>query len=291
MPKKSGLATQREIEIGRRVQQAREYINWPQPAFAAELDISRDRLASFEYGRTPVRYAVGYRLCSIFDINPEWLANGTGDMKSSQVLPNLPLPDLFAPKSMFSRIYDETKAGKVSQLKKKPAKGAAGHAEGEEDLIPNFDATTHIVRGLTDLLAKEKFRSPLERQEFALEITSYARDLALRLRRDKTRERAWAVSGRRGGAGKPIDLASIPARNAKMVVQLRDGIKRLEVEIGKLDAAMKSLNPVAINPARLPRPEALEVVRLEDAVEKIARQIEEAERKIKVLMARRETAA
>jgi transcriptional regulator with XRE-family HTH domain len=287
MPKKSGLATQREMEIGRRVQQAREYINWPQPAFAAELDISRDRLASFEYGRTPLRYAVGYRLCSIFDLNPEWLANGAGEMKSSLVLPNLPLPEGFPAKSMFSRIYDAAKTGKTGPAKKKAAKAP----EGDEDLIPNFDATTYIVRGLTDLLSKEKFRSPLERQEFALEITSYARDLALRLRRDKTRERAWAVSGRRGGAAKPSDVAGIPSRNAKMVAQLREGIRRLDQEIGKLESAMKALNPVAISPDRLPRPEAMEVVRLEDAVEKIARQIEEAERKIKVLMTRRTAAA
>ncbi len=284
MPKKSGLATQREIEIGRRVQQAREYINWPQPAFAAELEISRDRLASFEYGRTPLRYAVGYRLCCIFDINPDWLANGVGEMKSGQVLPNLPLPENFPAKAMYSKIYDQSKAHGEKKKAPKPERSPA------EDLIPDFDATTYIVRGLTDLLSKEKFRSPLERQEFALEITSYARDLALRLRRDKTKDRAWAVSGRRGGA-KPADLAGIPTRNAKTITQLRDGVKRLEGEVGKLDSLMKSLNPIALDPARLPRPDALEVVRLEEAIEKIARQIEEAERKIKVLMSKRDVAA
>jgi hypothetical protein len=50
---------------------------------------------------------------------------------------------------------------------------------------------------------------------------------------------------------------------------------------------MKSLNPVAIDPSRLPRPEAMEVVRLEGAMDKIAQQIEEAERKIKAVMSRR----
>jgi transcriptional regulator with XRE-family HTH domain len=287
MPHKSGLVDQREIDIGRRVQQAREYINWPQPAFAAELDISRDRLASIEYGRTPLRYPVGYRLCVIFDINPHWLAKGAGDMKSEQVLPDLPMPEGLPAKAMFSRIYDQAVSGKPAAAKKPTRRQPV-----DEDLIPDFDATTYIVRGLTDLLAKEKFRTPLERQEFALEITSYARDLALRLRRDKTKERALAVSSRRGGLStKPGDLAGVPARNARMVVQLREGIKRLEQEIDKLDAAMKSLNPVAIDPARLPRPEAMEVVRLEGAMDKIAQQIEEAERKIKALMARRPSPA
>src|SRR5580658_10365257 len=120
MPHKSGLVDQREIDIGRRVQQAREYINWPQPAFAAELDISRDRLASIEYGRTPLRYPVGYRLCVVFDINPEWLANGTGEMTSPLMLPNLPMPEGLPPKAMFTKIYDEF-ANRPGGAGKKPA--------------------------------------------------------------------------------------------------------------------------------------------------------------------------
>jgi len=291
MPKESGLVSPREREIGRRVQRARERINWPQPAFAAELDISRDRLASVEYGRTPLRYADGYRLCAIFDISPEWLANGQGEMASDQVLPNLPMPEGLPAKAMFTRIYDEAAAKPGAARKKLPQRG--GHAkQADKDLIPHFDPTAHVIRGLTDLLSQEKFRSPLERQEFALEITSYARDLALRLRRDATKERARAVSARHGGsAAKHAGLADIPAKNAKLVLQLRDGIQRLDHEIGRLDAAMKTLNPVAINPSQLPRPSALEVLRVEEAMEKIGRQIEEAEAKIKVLMARRPASA
>jgi hypothetical protein len=292
MPKKSGLVTQREAEVGRRVQRVREYINWPQPAFAAEVDISRDRLASVEYARTPLRYSDGYRLCVVFDISPEWLASGTGEMKSSQITPDLPMPEGYPAKTMFTQVYDQTTGAKNALPIKKPSTPWRRKEMPEDDLIPNFDATTHVIRGLTDLLATEKFRSPLERQEFALEITSYARDLALRLRRDVTRERAIAVSTRRGGlTSKTADLAGIPARNAKMVVQLRAGIRRLDQEIGKLDAAMQALNPVAINPSRLPRPAALEVVQLEDAMDKIARQIEEAERKIKTLLSPRPATA
>ena len=289
MPKKSGLAGPREMEIGRRVQQARERINWPQPAFAAELDISRDRLASIEYGRTPLRYPVAYRLCAIFDINPQWLANGAGDMTSSLALPDLPMPEGLPPRALFSQIHDQFMAGRP-RPKAKTAAAAARKKTAQEDLIPNFDATAHVIRSLTDLLSGQKFRSPLERQEFALEVTSYARELALRLRRDATRERARPVSSRRGGPSpRHLDLAGLPARNAGTVLRLRDGIRRLDQEIGRLDAAMRSLNPVALNPASLPRPSALEVARLEEATEKIARQIEEAERKIKALVARRAT--
>jgi len=234
-----------------------------------------------------LRYADAYRLCVVFDINPAWLADGVGDMKSNLVLPELPTPEGLPAKSLFSRIYDQVTNAKPGSTRKKPAPRAGRKAQKVEDLIPNFDATTHVIRGLTDLLASEKFRSPLERQEFALEITGYARDLALRLRRDTTRERAVAVSMRRGGlSSRPANLAGIPARKAKMVLQLRAGVRRLDQEIGQLDAAMRTLNPVAINLSRLLRPTALEVVQLEEALEKIARQINEAERKIKALMAR-----
>jgi len=290
MPKISGLVSPREKEIARRVQQVREHINWPQPAFASELDISRDRLASVEYARTPLRFADGYRLCMVFDINPEWLANGAGEMRSSLLTPNLPLPEGFPDKAMFSSIYDQYTSGKLGAAGKKPS-GRGQQKESEEDLIPNFDATAHVVRGLTDLLSKERFHSALIRQEFALEITTYARELALRLRRDATKDKTRPVAGRRGSPAKNLELAGVPAKNAQLVLRLRDGIHRLDREIGKLDAAMKTINPMAVNSANLPRPAAFEVGRLEEAIEKIARQIEEAEAKVKALMARRTSAA
>ena len=70
MPNKSGKVTAREREIGERARRFRESINWPQSAMAPEVDLSRDRLASVEYGRTPLRYLAGHRLCFIFDVNP-----------------------------------------------------------------------------------------------------------------------------------------------------------------------------------------------------------------------------
>jgi hypothetical protein len=193
---------------------------------------------------------------------------------------------------MFSRIYDQATAAKTGAAGKKPALRGGRKEQKDKDLIPDFDATTHVIRSLTDLLATARFRSPLERQQFAREITSYARDLALRLRRDLNRERAMAVSTRRvGSSSRPAEETGVPARNAKMMSQLRTGIRRLDQEIGKLDAAMKALNPVAINPSRLPRPEALEVLLLEDAIEKIARQIDEAEKKITTLLSGRPPSA
>jgi transcriptional regulator with XRE-family HTH domain len=287
MPKISGLVNAREKEVARRVQQVREHINWPQPAFATEMNISRDRLASVEYARTPLRFEDGYRLCMVFDISPGWLANGTGEMRSNLLTPNLPSPEGFPAKSMFTQVYDDYTSGKLGSVPKRFSRKEK-EAQMEQDMVPNFDATAHVVRGLSDLLAKEKFASPLMRQEFALEITTYARELALRLRRDATRDRVRPVAGRRGSPPKSVE-GSGTSRNAKLILRLRDGIERLEKEIAKLDSAMKNLNPLAVNSANLPKPAAFEVEMLEEAIEKIARQIDEAEAKMKALMAKRNT--
>src|SRR5271155_5660177 len=104
MPKKSGLVTPREIQIGQRVKRFRDQINWPQPAFAAELGISRDKLASIEYGRTPLRYPIGYRLCFIFDVNHQWLATGKGEIKAATAALELPPPERVRKRALWSEV-------------------------------------------------------------------------------------------------------------------------------------------------------------------------------------------
>jgi len=273
MPNKSGKVTAREREIGERARQFRESINWPQSAMAPEVDLSRDRLASVEYGRTPLRYAAGYRLCFIFDVNPGWLADGVGEMKAAAGALDLPTPDTQPKRALFSEIWD-----KVRGRKQRPARAdSRGKAKKplEKDLIPHFDATGHVVSFMADLFAREKFRSPLERQEFALEITAYAHNLALRLRRATTQQlHVAAPHGRAGDA---------PLRHDKMTQKLREGAERLELELEKLHRAIEALNPQNGNPAIAPRPVASEAARLQEAMAKIAEQIEDAEARIRML--------
>jgi transcriptional regulator with XRE-family HTH domain len=279
MPKKSGLVTPREIKIGQRVKRFRDQINWPQPAFAAELGISRDKLASIEYGRTPLRYAIGYRLCFIFDVNHQWLATGNGEVKAATAALELPRPEGLPDRALFSEICHQGRPGRRASAARGPRKPKQG------ELIPGFDPTAHVVGFLSDLFAKEKFRSPMERQEFALEVTSYARELALRIRRERTKERYLAVSGgRRAREPRSDEPGGSSTRNAGAVSGLRESIRRLDQDIKKLNAAMEKLNPVSVNPSSLPRSSEAEVVRLQDAIEKIAEQIEGAEAAIKILL-------
>ena len=156
------------------------------------------------------------------------------------------------------------KAGAEAKESKKSKKG---------DLIPRFDATAHVVGFLSDLFGKERFHSPLERQEFALEVTSHARQLALRLRREGAKDRYLAVSERPGGAA---------SKSASATSRLRDGIRHLDQNLKKLHAAMEKGGSLSGQSSS-----ESEVKRLEEVIEKIGSQIQSAEEGLKILLGKK----
>jgi hypothetical protein len=110
--------------------------------------------------------------------------------------------------------------------------------------------------------------------------------MALRIRRERTGERYLAVSaGRREGDSR-IDSGT-SARNVGAVSRLRASIRRLEQRVKWLNAAMERVNPVSVNPSALPRPSETEVMRLQDAIEKIGGQIDSAGAALKILLGHR----
>jgi transcriptional regulator with XRE-family HTH domain len=277
MPKKSGLETPREIKIGGRVKQFRDQINWPQPAFAAELGISRDKLASIEYGRTPLRYPIGYRLCFIFDVNHHWLATGKGEIKAATAALELPPPERVRKRALWSEVcdHDGPPGPRKASTKGRRAKQKTG------ELIPRFDPKAHVASFMNDLFAKEKFNSPLERQEFALEVTSYARELALRIRRQRTGERYLAVStGRRETDQGLSRSAGGATRNPGAVARLRASIRQLEQHCAKLNTTMEK----AASGSTAQHSTEPEVRHLQEAIEKIAAQIDGAGARLKILL-------
>jgi transcriptional regulator with XRE-family HTH domain len=75
------------------------------PAFASELGISRDRLASYEYARAPVRFSLATRMCDRFNINQRWLA--TGRLPSRHYVDVHDYTESQIPEKMlFSEAYD-----------------------------------------------------------------------------------------------------------------------------------------------------------------------------------------
>lgn len=76
IPVRINQLSKREIDICRRLKNARERIGKTQEACAREVGIERTTLANLELGRAPVRYEVALRFCRNLIINEEWLATG-----------------------------------------------------------------------------------------------------------------------------------------------------------------------------------------------------------------------
>jgi len=70
----------RERAICSRLKEFRETIRWSQADVGKKVGISRDKLASIEYGRVPLRYELALRLCKDLDISALWLVSGKGAM-------------------------------------------------------------------------------------------------------------------------------------------------------------------------------------------------------------------
>lgn len=58
--------------------EARKRLGIQRTAMALKLEVSTDRLVTYEYGRVRLPWEVGKRACATFKINPLWLATGKG---------------------------------------------------------------------------------------------------------------------------------------------------------------------------------------------------------------------
>ena len=106
--KKINKLPEREQDICGRLRRARELFGYTQAKFAQKCGMSRDRLASYEQGRAPLRVDVALRVCRRFEISEEWLAAGRGYLQ-----PCLQFnPDDYGGKvrlgALFSEAFDST---------------------------------------------------------------------------------------------------------------------------------------------------------------------------------------
>lgn len=77
MPRAEPLA-ELEVSIGRRLMKARKELLIHRTACALKLQISTDRLISYEFGRAKLPWSVGSVFCDTFRVNPIWLYDGSG---------------------------------------------------------------------------------------------------------------------------------------------------------------------------------------------------------------------
>jgi transcriptional regulator with XRE-family HTH domain len=83
----------REREIGARLKAFRAGIKYSQASFAEIIGLTRDQLASVEYGRTPLKYSVAWKIRFAFGLSLDWLWGG--DMSPDNLAEDrhLPHPD------------------------------------------------------------------------------------------------------------------------------------------------------------------------------------------------------
>jgi DNA-binding XRE family transcriptional regulator len=88
MPRKNPIHPQ-EIEIGRRVREVRGMDLRSRSEFASILNITKERIISYEMGRVPLPLKVGASVCSQFNISLLWLGMGYGPRSPYVLWPSL----------------------------------------------------------------------------------------------------------------------------------------------------------------------------------------------------------
>lgn len=156
--------TDRERAICRRLKQFREQIRWPQSDFAHELGITRDKLASMEYERSPLTYGIGYRICAMFDVNAEWLSTGQGVVSPSDGMATRIPPGNLPERTRFSEAMDSQPQGSAvadAENRKHLSDPANQWQFGDEDYVERW------LKRAVEVVSASRFSAEAERQEFA----------------------------------------------------------------------------------------------------------------------------
>jgi len=108
--------TARDADIGRRLKEARERLNYTQEAFAKQVGIAKKRLASYEEKRVALRYDLGLRICRQFFISEKWLATGSGDWRRLMDLSSEPAVNRVELDSSYSDAWTKNLEDMYGQL-------------------------------------------------------------------------------------------------------------------------------------------------------------------------------
>lgn len=68
------------MELNERIKKLRRSLDLTQQEFAEKIGIKRNSLANYETGRNTPIDAILIFICREFNVNEEWLRNGTGEM-------------------------------------------------------------------------------------------------------------------------------------------------------------------------------------------------------------------
>ena len=235
---------EREREICSRVKLFREQIKWPQSAFAYEVGMTRDQLASIEYGRTPLRYSTAFMICQVFDVSMDWLASGKGAVQPfdhrGPFAGNLP------PTMLLSEVYATAMktAGSLAgvRIQTKSAAEKERRRERKEVSPPKGNVAAVTLAKIADALQGCSFDNHEQETSFCELIEHSVRSAIMRHKTKRASERI-----RRGGGVKNFrvaneaDLSGFPHPPVKTALSLQAEIEDLEAKLAALREEFKEI--------------------------------------------------
>jgi transcriptional regulator with XRE-family HTH domain len=143
-----------ERQICSRVGQLREGLKQPQRNFAKLLGISHDKLASIEYGRTPLRFETALAAATLTGCNLAWLAEGINPKLAP--LPSPSVTGKIPSQRLFSEAWKQWLKGSPVVPPIKTAKGSATSVDNEPIAgASHLDYLVEEVSGTLNFLPPE----------------------------------------------------------------------------------------------------------------------------------------
>ena len=103
-------------EVGERLRHMREVDGLSQSVVARELGISRERLANYEDGRTPLKVEVGLLACRQFIYSEKWLATGEGDRRQFVDVAQSPAGAQLKPGTFYAQAFRDLLAAEYEKI-------------------------------------------------------------------------------------------------------------------------------------------------------------------------------
>ena len=104
------------MHIGDNIKKLREHLNLTQKEFGSKIGRSHQAIQKYESNETPVKQAMIMLISQTFNVNPDWLLNGTGEMfldnasrqqEVSDIISIPYYPEVSAADGSGALVYDE----------------------------------------------------------------------------------------------------------------------------------------------------------------------------------------
>ena len=151
---------------------------WTQSDFSKAIGITRSTLVSIEYGHTPLRYKIGVDLSWVFDVNPEWLVTGNGEMHGGA--PGLWISEFPLEKHgsrLFTEVYDQ-----APEVFRHTAR-AFGLHEFQTGPTPGFPPEKYLQEKVRQWFDGVKFKTAFEAEQFARAVADAGEQKLLAMQR------------------------------------------------------------------------------------------------------------